>query len=181
MAWVSLSFEVEAAAADAFADALFEQGALAVDIADADAGTPQESSRFSEPGEPDAGSWRRNCLSALFPADSDPRQALVEACTATGMAMPAELRVLPVAEQDWVRATQQQFGPIEISPRLWIVPSWCEPPVPGALALRLDPGLAFGTGSHPTTWQCLRWLDEHLEPEPISIRLRWRQAARTRK
>ena len=67
-----------------------------------------------------------------------------------------------VAEQDWVRATQQQFGPIQISERLWIVPSWCEPPAPDAINLRLDPGLAFGTGAHPTTWQCLRWLDENL-------------------
>jgi ribosomal protein L11 methyltransferase len=74
------------------------------------------------------------------------------------------LEIVPVPEQDWVRATQQQFGPIQISARLWIVPSWCAPPDPAAINLVLDPGLAFGTGSHPTTWQCLRWLEENLRP-----------------
>ncbi len=83
----------------------------------------------------------------------------VRRCASLGMASVPPLRVSPVAEQDWVRASSSSSRPIQISPRLWIVPSWCEAPDPAAINLRLDPGLAFGTGSHPTTWQCLRWLE----------------------
>jgi ribosomal protein L11 methyltransferase len=73
-------------------------------------------------------------------------------------------RTYPVADQDWVRITQQQFEPLAISPRLWIVPSWHAPPDPQAINIVLDPGLAFGTGSHPTTYLCLDWLEHNLEP-----------------
>ncbi len=164
MSWISLSFEVDAARADALADALLEQGALSVEVTDADAGTARETPLFREAGEGEQTLWPRNRVSALFDASTDRARALGEACEAAGVPVPDGVETEAVGDQDWVRATQQQFGPIEISPRLWIVPSWCQPPVPGALVLKLDPGLAFGTGSHPTTWQCLRWLDEHLRP-----------------
>lgn len=164
MSWISLSFEVDAARADALADALLEQGALSVEVTDADAGTAREISLFREAGEVEQTLWPRNRVSALFDPSTDRARALGAACESAGVPVPDGVETGAVGDQDWVRATQQQFGPIEISPRLWIVPSWCQPSVPGALVLRLDPGLAFGTGSHPTTWQCLRWLDEHLRP-----------------
>jgi ribosomal protein L11 methyltransferase len=164
MRWVSLSLEIDAAWVESLADALLEHGALSVQVTDADAGTARETPLFREPGEAPEALWPRNLLSALFDSGVDPAQALGAACRAVGAPVPAELRTEPVWDQDWVRATQQQFGPIQISPRLWIVPSWCEPPVAGALVLELDPGLAFGTGAHPTTWQCLRWLEDNLRP-----------------
>lgn len=162
MSWVALHFQVDASSADALAGALLDQGALSVDVSDAEAGSARETPVFGEPGAEHEEFWRRNRMSALFPTDSDHAAALQTACAAAGVPMPAEWEVEPVADQDWVRATQDQFGPIEISKRLWIVPSWSAPPVASAITLRLDPGLAFGTGSHPTTRQCLQWLDEHL-------------------
>jgi ribosomal protein L11 methyltransferase len=162
MPWVSLSLQVDAASAEGLADALLERGAISVELTDADAGRPGEIPLFWKPGEAPDARWPRSRLSALFDAGVDPAQAVAAACWAVEVPVPADLHTEPVQDQDWVRATQQQFGPIEISPRMWIAPSWCEPPDPSALVLRLDPGLAFGTGAHPTTWQCLRWLDEHL-------------------
>jgi ribosomal protein L11 methyltransferase len=162
MRWVSLSLEVEAAAAEGLADALLDHGALSVELTDADNGRPGEMPLFQEPGEAPSDLWPRSRLSALFDAGVDLVQAVAAACWAVEVPVPAQLQAEPVQEQDWVRTAQRQFGPIEISPRLWIAPSWCEPPDPSALILKLDPGLAFGTGTHPTTWQCLRWLDEHL-------------------
>lgn len=144
--------------AEALSDALLELGAVSVDATDALAGTPEEQPQYGEPGmSPSA--WTVSLIKALFPPDVDPVVALVEACEALEWAVP-ELRIEDVPEQDWVRLTQAQFSPIPVSPRLWIVPSWCEPPE-GAEVLVLDPGLAFGTGSHPTTRLCLQWLDAH--------------------
>jgi len=160
MAWLQVSFELAVPEPEAVADALLEAGAVSVDLADAEAGTSGERPLFGEPGA-DLASWPRQRLSALFDAHADPRAAVVGVFEALDMALP-ELAVDTVHEQDWVRATQQQFGPVHVSDRLWIVPSWSEPPDPQAINLRLDPGLAFGTGSHPTTAQCLRWLEEHL-------------------
>jgi ribosomal protein L11 methyltransferase len=164
MPWVCLRFDVDAAWADALGDALLEQGAASVEVTDADAGTRQETPLFREPLEAEQALWPRNRLNVLFEAGADFRRAVADACATAGVPLPHAILQEAVSDQDWVRAAQQQFGPIEISPRLWIVPTWCEPPVPGALVLNLDPGLAFGTGSHPTTWQCLRWLDQHLQP-----------------
>lgn len=163
MRWVLLSVEVDALWAECLADALLEGGALSVEVTDADLGTGRETALFGEPGEAAEGVWPRNTLSALFEEVVDPAQALADACDTIDAPVPTGVRVQPVSEQDWVRTTQQQFGPIQISSRLWIVPTWCQPPVPGTLVLKLDPGLAFGTGAHPSTWQCLRWLDDHLQ------------------
>ncbi len=162
MRWVSLSVEVDALWVEGMADALLERGALSVEVTDADVGKSHESPLFNDPGEAVGTVWPRNTLSALFDVGVEPAQVLAEACHAIGASIPAELRVKSVPEQDWVQTTQQQFGPIQISSRLWIVPTWCQPPVPGTLVLKLDPGLAFGTGAHASTWQCLRWLDEYL-------------------
>jgi ribosomal protein L11 methyltransferase len=163
MAWLSVSFEVAATAAEAIADALLEHGALSVDTADADADTPAEHAIFREPGAAGADAWPRTRLSALFDPAPPPLERVRAALEAIGIDLPA-LTQTPVGDADWVRLTQQQFGPIRISERLWIVPSWSQPPDPQAVNLRLDPGLAFGTGGHPTTAQCLRWLEHSLQP-----------------
>jgi ribosomal protein L11 methyltransferase len=160
VAWLSLKLAVDGERAEALSDALMEAGALSVSIEDRDAGTPAEEAQFGEPGLADPKSWRHNWLVALLEADAD-----VPALIA-GLGLPAdtEHEVESVAEQDWVRLTQSQFDPIPISGRLWIVPSWHEAPDPEAITIVLDPGLAFGTGSHPTTRLCLQWLEANLRP-----------------
>lgn len=160
MSWRRVLFVVSAADAERVSDALMDAGALSVDAADAAAGTADEQPIFGEPGSA-ATPWPETRLAALF-ADDAPAEMLASgACESVGLAAPA-MTVESVDDEDWVRLTQSQFAPIRISDRLWIVPTWCEPPEPGAIVLRLDPGLAFGTGSHPTTRLCLGWLDRHL-------------------
>jgi len=161
-AYRQLVFTTSADLAESLSDALMALGAVSVDATDALAGTPDEEPQYGEPGmAPKA--WTVSLIKALFPPEIEPLDALREACAALNAALP-EATVEPVPEQDWVRLTQAQFSPIHVSPRLWIVPSWCEPPADGAEMLVLDPGLAFGTGSHPTTRLCLQWIDAHLHP-----------------
>ncbi len=162
MGWLALSLELEADRAEALADALLEGGALSVEITDAQAGTPHERPIFGEPGAVPDGAWSASGVCALFDVEADVDGIARAALAAVGVAAAPPLRITAVPEQDWVRASQDQFTPVQISPRLWIVPSWCEIPDPSAINLRLDPGLAFGTGGHPTTWQCLRWLESNL-------------------
>lgn len=157
MAYVALRFDAAAAHADAWSDALLEAGALSVDLSDPGVGTDAETPLYGEPGEIPASAWPWSRVVALFAADADPAQALVAAASAIHQpAPPFETHVVP--EEDWVRRTQAQFGPIAIAKGFWIVPTWSTPVEPDAMTLRLDPGLAFGTGSHPTTRLCLEWL-----------------------
>jgi ribosomal protein L11 methyltransferase len=158
--WIEISGPVKGEAADAIADALLEAGALAVDVADLHAESDAEQPIFGEPGMALSQRWSDSRIAALFEGDASPDEleALwnslrAEATDSLGV---HEFRVVP--ETDWVRATQAQFEPIEITPKLWIVPTWCEPPNPAVINLRVDPGLAFGTGTHPTTRLCLQWL-----------------------
>lgn len=140
-------------------DALEALDALSVSVEDADAQTPAEQALFGEPGmpAPKAG-WQRSRVVALFGAQLQAREAaellqpqsFFQGCEIVG--------VRPVADQDWVRLTQSQFAPVDITPEFWIVPSWHEPPAQAKSIIRLDPGLAFGTGTHPTTRMCLRWI-----------------------
>lgn len=160
MPFTALEFETDAA--DLWSDALLEAGALAVDAADPDAGTPDETPLFGEPGEPGVAPWSTSRLTALFADDGAADAALTQAAAALGCAAPA-CRRAHVEDQDWVRATQAQFGPIAIGDRLVIVPSWCAAPDADVVAITLDPGLAFGTGSHATTRLCLEWLQDFLE------------------
>ena len=143
-------------------EALLELGALSVDLLDADADTPDEQAIFGEPGEPPPGVWQHNRVSALFDDDKDVASILRVAATNIGLDILPEYRIETLGDNDWVRLTQSQFEPIPISPRLWIVPTWHIPSDPNAINIVLDPGLAFGTGSHPTTRLCLRWLDDNL-------------------
>lgn len=161
MSWISLLVEVPADAAEKLSEALLEQGALSVSVEDAAAGTDAEQPLFGEPGVPSEKLWERSTLRALCEADTDAAQLLAASCAECGLPVPA-YHVESVEEEDWVRNTQAQFEPIQISPRLWIVPTWHETPDTQAINLRLDPGLAFGTGSHPTTRLCLRWLEENI-------------------
>jgi ribosomal protein L11 methyltransferase len=162
MAWVQATFELAAPDAEAVSEALLELGALSVESSDANAGTFDERPVFDEPGGHSC-SWPTHRVRALFEAGTDAPAAVAAALAALGLAPVPGVEVEAIADQDWVRQTQQQFGPIRVSDRLWIVPSWSEVPDPAAISLRLDPGLAFGTGSHPTTLQCLRWLETQVE------------------
>ncbi|MGS5085371.1 50S ribosomal protein L11 methyltransferase [Hydrogenophaga sp. A37] len=153
---------VPEAGVEPVSDALVELDALSVSVEDADALTPSEQALFGEPGmpAPKAG-WNRSRVVALFPTEAAARetaallvfQDFFDGCEVLG--------VQAVAEQDWVRLTQSQFDPVEITPTFWIVPTWHEPPAAAREVIRLDPGLAFGTGTHPTTRMCLRWTARH--------------------
>lgn len=162
MTWQSLEITAGEEVAENVSDALMELGALSVSIEDADAQTDAEKPIFGEPGEAPPGVWRHNVVSALFDADADIAEVMQQLSEATGL-RNLGYTVQAVEEQDWVRATQSQFDPIRIRDDLWIVPSWHVAPNPQALNIVLDPGLAFGTGSHPTTHLCLAWLADNLE------------------
>ena len=148
----------------AISDALLEEGACSVDVTDAEAGTRHEAPIFGEPGGETEIAFGLNRVVALFSTDDDVNVAVERAANAGGFQGRLDFRVTTVEEQDWVRLTQSQFEPIRISERLWIVPSWHAAPDPEAINIILDPGLAFGTGSHPTTRLCLDWLEQHLSP-----------------
>lgn len=164
MSWVTLIIETDAAHAEVLSDALLEQGALSVDIHDAAADTQDEQMLFGEPGEPSGEIWQNAEVSALFDQDADIVAILRNVTQIMQPDQPLGYRIERIEEQDWVRLTQSQFDPIQISARLWIVPTWHQSPDPAAINLILDPGLAFGTGSHPTTQLCLGWLDQNLQP-----------------
>jgi ribosomal protein L11 methyltransferase len=159
--YLALRFDVDAASADAWSDALIACGALSVDVSDPRAGSAGETPIFAEPGTADATWWPLSRIDALFAGDADLEDALRRASALAHATVPA-FDVRPIAERDWVHATQTQFAPIRIAGDLYIVPTWCEPPNPDAINIALDPGLAFGTGSHATTRQCLEWLRAHL-------------------
>lgn len=160
--WLSVALETDATHAEALSDALMAVGAISVSIEDALAGTEFETPQFGEPGSPTTPLWDRSRVIALFEPFDDLRERIVAALKEAGLTVPAAISTAKVAEADWVRLTQSQFEPIRISKRLWIVPSWHTAPDPAAINLELDPGLAFGTGSHPTTRLCLEWLEANV-------------------
>ncbi len=163
MPWLTLIVDSDASHAEALSEALLDLGALSVDLLDADADTPDEQAIFGEPGEPPPGVWQHNRVSAMFNSDQDVEAILRQAIANIDLKKLPEYRIETLADNDWVRLTQSQFEPIPISPRLWIVPTWHTASDPNAINIVLDPGLAFGTGSHPTTRLCLRWLDQNLQ------------------
>src|SRR5574338_1029922 len=159
--WLSVTLEAEATRAEALSEALLEQGALSVSIEDADAGTEAERPQFGEPGHLPTGLWDHSRVVALVEADTDLLPLLAAAAAQAGLDAVPFFTVEEVAEQNWVQLTQSQFDPIRITERLWIVPSWHEAPDPSAINLELDPGMAFGTGSPPTTPLCLVRITAH--------------------
>ena len=163
MAWLTLTVNVGAQFADGLSDVLLELGALSVDIHDADADSPNEHAMYGEPGEPAPHLWSHNRVTALFAENSPLDAIMAQAAQTLGWQRPPSYSTETLADNDWVRLTQSQFSPIRISQRLWIVPTWHMPADPDAINITLDPGLAFGTGSHPTTRLCLRWLDTHIK------------------
>jgi ribosomal protein L11 methyltransferase len=167
------------AQAEALSDALLEAGVLSVSVEDADRDTAAEQPLFGEPGtEPAVQAWEHNRVVALLPDGADPAQIVEAVRAALDASYAGALRdwtLRDVPDADWVRLTQSQFGPIHIGERIWIVPSWHrdDPDVPAfaeqdgagqGVRIELDPGLAFGTGSHPTTHLCLAWLEAELPP-----------------
>jgi ribosomal protein L11 methyltransferase len=164
--WVSVALETGAAHAEALSDALMAAGAISVSVEDALAGTDLETPQFGEPdgsgGMPVTPLWNESRVVALFDPAPDLLGRIATAVAEAGITDLPEIELEDVEEQDWVRLTQAQFDPIRVNERLWIVPSWHVAPDPDAVSLVLDPGLAFGTGSHPTTFLCLQWLSETL-------------------
>lgn len=159
MSFKNLVLEATAEDAERYSDWLMDLGALSVSVEDRDAGTEREQPIFAEPGEDAKGWWASNQVVALLPEEIAP-EVFVAEITARQNGVEPRYRVDEIEEQDWVKLTQSQFDPIRVSERLWITPTWHEPPADNAVNIVLDPGLAFGTGSHPTTWMCLQWLDQ---------------------
>ncbi len=168
MSYRELVFTVVAETAEPLGDALLELGALSVTVEDDAAGGYDENPLYGEPGlSPEVQAWDRSSVTALFNPDIDASASanfipeLLASLKEAGFKLSAPQEKI-VEEQDWVRLTQSQFAPIPIGKRIWVVPSWHDAPTdPNAICLAVDPGLAFGTGSHPTTHLCLLWLEEH--------------------
>lgn len=152
----TLTFEIDGPDAEPLADALIEAGALAISTEDSLADTPFEQAQFDATASPSG--WSRVRVKALFPDAADAAAALREACRAASIAVP-QGHIGEVPDDDWVRRSQEEFRPIQAGTRLWIVPTWHAAPDPRAINIALDPGMAFGTGSHPTTRLCLGWLE----------------------
>jgi len=154
---------------DALTDALLDAGALSVSVEDADRDSVDETPLFGEPGlEPDVKAWQHNTVVALLPEEMSAETFIAAARAAGVLGEGVAWTRREVPDTDWVRLTQSQFGPIQVGRRVWITPSWHEDDAPpeahhaDGIRIRLDPGLAFGTGSHPTTHLCLEWLAQHL-------------------
>lgn len=163
MAWLSLKIAAQDDTADLISDTLMDLGALSAIIEDANAETLDEQPIFGEPGDPPPGIWQKNLVSALFNDDVNVDTVMTSLSNSTNISN-LSYSTEHIAEQDWVRATQSQFDPIKITDNLWIVPTWHQAPNLDAINIVLDPGLAFGTGSHPTTHLCLQWLSEVVRP-----------------
>ena len=164
MAWLSLKIAAQDNTADLISDTLMEQGALSAIIEDANADTLDEQPIFGEPGDPPPGIWQQNLVSALFDEGVDVQKVMADLARLTKLPS-LHYTTEVIQEQDWVRATQSQFDPIKITDNLWIVPTWHSAPTAIAINIVLDPGLAFGTGSHPTTHLCLAWLSQTVKKD----------------
>jgi ribosomal protein L11 methyltransferase len=155
--WLLLKIQSTEPQAESLSDVLMEHGALSVSIEDAHADTMAEQAIFGEPGDPPPGIWQQNIVTAMLDDEADV-QGLLATVQAELQLDGLKYQLEQIEEQDWVRATQAQFDPIRVTDGLWIVPSWHQAPNAEAINIVLDPGLAFGTGSHPTTHLCLSWL-----------------------
>ena len=146
-------------------DALDALDALSISVEDADAQTDAEQALFGEPGmPPPKDGWQRSRVVALFSTEAGAREAQELLVVQDFFAGCKVLGVVQVPDQDWVRLTQSQFAPVDITPDFWIVPTWHDLPAQAVRSIRLDPGLAFGTGTHPTTRMCLRWIARQQAP-----------------
>lgn len=157
MAWLLLKIQANDQNADTISDVLMAIGALSATIEDAHAETEIEQAIFGEPGDPPPGIWQQNIVTAMLDESTD-LNVFLQRLKAVTEIKQFSYTTEVIEEQDWVRATQAQFDPINITDNLWIVPTWHSSPNKEATNIVLDPGLAFGTGSHPTTHLCLEWL-----------------------
>ena len=152
MTWWQFSLNCKASELAQVEDLLLQLGALSLSLADAGDEPIYEPTPGSTP------LWRQSVLTATFGTESDPESLMQQIGNALPPHLVASLRQHGLEERDWEEAYKNHFQPIQCAPGLWIVPSWCQPPEPQATIIELDPGLAFGTGSHPTTALCLSWL-----------------------
>lgn len=152
MDWIEIKIRCSARTADVAAQMLEQLGALAVTYQDA------ADSPILEPRPGERRLWPSTEVTGLFAKDVDPNPIVSQLQLILGDSFPIKALTLP--DQDWVRAWMDAFKPICCGRRLWICPSWQQVPDPDAVTVMLDPGLAFGTGTHPTTFLCLQWLDE---------------------
>ncbi len=171
-ALVELRLLMPASLVDEVSDALMEVDALSATVEDADADTPAEAPIFGEPGMPATDSenlqaWERSVVKALFTDEASATEAATW-LLAQGIEHLHVQGLVPVEEQDWVRLTQAQFAPVPVTETFWIVPSWHRAPEGATQIMRLDPGMAFGTGTHPTTRMCLRWMARHASAQAAS-------------
>jgi ribosomal protein L11 methyltransferase len=166
VAWLLLKIQANSENADSISDALMESGALSASIEDAHAETGAEQAIFGEPGDPPPGIWQNNIVTAMLEETADV-PTLMNALKEMTQIAQFNYETETIQEQDWVRATQSQFDPIKITDKLWIVPTWHTSPNAAAINIVLDPGLAFGTGSHPTTHLCLEWLTQQSNLETV--------------
>ena len=169
MAWLELEFCVPGPDVDHLSESLFSVGAISVDVTDADEGSAKEKAIFAEPGEIFELSWNANRVVALFDSDVDVTKVIKNLEEFVNVSQLSDYQVRTVEDQDWVRLTQKQFDPIQVTDRIRITPSWSDVGVPSDVEIVLDPGLAFGTGSHPTTRLCLQWLDQASVSERIVV------------
>ena len=160
MSFLNVILELSRDHAEALGDALIERAALSVSVEDALEGTAAEKPIFGEPGA-DGGLWDSCRMTVLFDSGIDAGAQIVEACKYLDIDVPV-FNIATIEDIDWVQKNRDQFQPIRISDRVWIVPTWHSAPQPDAVNISLDPGAAFGTGSHPTTRLCLQWLEAHL-------------------
>ena len=164
MNWNEVVVEVAFDVTNAFSDALMNAGALSITVEDADLGTPAEQPLFDEPGaDSNEYAWQRSRIIALLSSDANAEEIIKKAAEECGLEELPAFILKEVPDEDWVRVTQSQFDPIHIGEKIWIVPSWHEIPDENGIVLELDPGLAFGTGSHPTTRLCLEWLEKNVK------------------
>jgi ribosomal protein L11 methyltransferase len=159
LSWLLLKIQANDDNAELISDSLMELGALSASIEDTNADTESEQAIFGEPGDPPPGIWHQNTVTAMFESDADVEQLISQLSERTEIES-FDYSTETIEEQDWVRETQAQFNPIKITEQLWIVPTWHDAPNRDAINIILDPGLAFGTGSHPTTHLCLEWLTQ---------------------
>lgn len=170
MAYREITIPADDELAESLSDALLEQRALSVAVEDREAGTAVEQALFGEPGMPaPRNAWQHNLVRALFDTEEQADAALLALLSVGLLRDLSGVHQSDVAEQDWVRLTQSQFTPVCIEEHLWIAPSWHAAPADAPLVIQLDPGLAFGTGTHPTTQLCLRWLVKHAPLDDLTV------------
>lgn len=167
MGFIQLVINVDSKSADRLSDIFMDLEALSATVTDQHEGTALEQPLFNEPGYEVQGLWDNSHLVVLYNSDTDIKYMVDSATEIFGQ--PFNYFIENIDDQDWVRLTQSQFDPIKINDKLFIVPSWHDSPSSTATTITLDPGLAFGTGSHPTTFMCLDWISHNVSASTKNV------------